>query len=210
MWAAALFAAVAGSAVQAQPAGGLLGRPLAAAQSSEFFTFFNMARTVSQRCGDGQALGFRPTGERFHPLAAVEVMTDAHGDVAAMALVLDRAFIDDPVNGVFASDIAKSFLRDVPGSRTAASIAALADEIETGMSSSGTVVLRSDVSPPKAKGPPSPGYQVYLGARQSYTLTADGDALILANERQEGEPVLRLSLSRAGAAPMCAMGKIAG
>jgi hypothetical protein len=123
--------------------------------------------------------------------------------------VLDRAFIDDPVNGVFASDIAKSFLRDVPESRTQAGIAALADEIETGMSSSATVVLRSDAAPPRAKGPPSPGYQVYLGARPSHALTADGDALTLANELQEGKPVLRLSLSRAGAAPMCVMGKIA-
>ena len=113
------------------------------------------------------------------------------------------------INGVLARDIAKSFLRDVPGSQAGAGVAALADEIEVGMLSSGTVVIHSDVSPAKPKGPPSPGYQVFLGNRESYALTIDGEALTLVNEQQEGEAVLRLSLSKDSAAPACAMDKVA-
>jgi hypothetical protein len=206
----ALFAAVAlGSAVQAGPADGLIGQPLAVAQTNEFFTWFHLVQTASQPCGGGQALGFRPDGEQFHRVVAVEVMTDARGDIAVMTLMLNRAFIGDSANGVLARDIGKSFLRDVPGSQAGAGVAALADEIEVGMLSSGTVVIHSDVSPAKPKGPPSPGYQVFLGNRESYALTIDGEALMLVNEQQQGEAVLRLSLSKDGAAPACAMGKVA-
>jgi hypothetical protein len=209
--AAVLVAVVAvGGTVHAQPAGGLLGHPLAAARSNDLFTFFNLAQTASQPCGDGQALGFRPTGEQFHLLAAVDVMTDARGDVAAMTLTLDRAFINDPANGVFARDIAKSFLRDVSGSQAGASVSGLAHEIESGASSSGTVIYRSDVAPAKPNGPPSTGYQVFLGGHQSDALSADGEALTLANEQQSGIAVLRLSFSRGGAVPACAMGKVPG
>jgi len=50
---------------------------------------------------------------------------------------------------------------------------------------------------------------VFLGSRESYALMIDGEALTLGNEQQEGEAVLRLSLSRDGAAPACAIGKVA-
>lgn len=207
---AVLFATLAlGGTAQAGPADGLIGQPLAVAQTNEFFTWFHLVQTASQPCGGGQALGFRPDGEQFHRVVAVEVMTDAHGDIATMALMLDRAFIGDSANGVLARDIAKSFLRDVPGSQAGAGVVALADEIEAGMLSSGTVVFHSGVSPAKPKGPSSPGYQVFLGDRESYALTTDGEALTLTNEQQEGEAVLRLSLSRDGAAPACAIGKVA-
>jgi hypothetical protein len=207
MYAVVLFAAV-GGAVHAQPAAGLFGQSLADAQKSGFFTWFNLAQTASQACGGGRALGFRPTGEQFHRLAAVEVVTDAHGAIAAMTLTLDRAFIEDPANGVFARDIAKSFLFDVPGSPTDANVAALAEEIEAG-APSGTVVYRTDAAPPKPEGPPSPGYQVFLGRRASYQLIAGGEALDMINEQQDGQPVLRQSFSRAGVATACPMGEIA-
>jgi hypothetical protein len=203
-----VVALAAGGAVQAQPAGGLLGQPLAAAQSNDLFTFFNLAQTARQPCGDGQALGFRPTGDQFHRLAAVDVTTTAGGDVAAMTLTLDRTFIDDPANGVFARDIAKSFLRDVAGSRAPASVADLAQEIESGVSSSRTVIERGGVAPAKPAGPPSTGYRVFLGDQRSYTLSVDGEALTLANARQSGRAVLRLSFSIGGAVPACAMGAV--
>lgn len=144
-------------------------------------------------------------------MAAVKVLTDAHGAVAAMALMLDRTFVDDPVNGVFARDIAKSFLRDAPASQAGALVAALADEIQAGTTSSGTVFFRSDVRPAKPKGPPSPGYQVFLGDRESYEPTIEGEAFTLTNKQQEGKAVLQLSLSRGGGAvPACAMGEVPG
>jgi hypothetical protein len=207
----ALFAAVfLAGALQAGPTDGLIGRPLAAAEASELFTFFNLAQTAKLSCGGGRALGFRPTGARFHRLAGVEVVTDAKGAVAAMTLTLDRPFIDDPVNGVFARDLAKSFLGDVPAAAAKAGVVALAGEIEAGMSSSSaTVVLRPEASPAAPKGPPSPGYSVFLGNQGSWALKSGGETTSLANGRQGGEAVLRLSLSRGGAAPACAMGAVA-
>jgi hypothetical protein len=75
----------------------------------------------------------------------------------------------------------------------------------------GTVFFRSDVPPAKPKGPPSPGYRVFLGNRESYELTIEGKALALTNKQREGKAVLQLSLSRGGdAVPACAMGKVPG
>lgn len=77
--------------------------------------------------------------------------------------------------------------------------------------SSGTVFFHSDVPPTTPKGPPSPGYQVFLGDRESYELTIEGEALTLTNTQQEGNAVLQLSLSMGGGAvPACAMGKVSG
>lgn len=208
VWAAVLLGvgAMAGAA-RGEPAGGLLGQSLAAARSNDLFTFFNLAQTSSRPCGDGQALGFRPTGGTFHSLAAVEVLTDAHGTIAAMTLMLDRAFINDPANGVFARDIAKSFLGDVAGPRAGASFAGLTQEIESGLSS-GTTIYRSGAAPPAPSGPPSPGYQAFLGALPSARLSAAGAVLDLANVQQAGKGVLRMSFSAGGASPDCAVAVI--
>jgi hypothetical protein len=206
--AAALLAASA-TACTAQPGApyGLIGQPLATAQSNELFTFFNLAQTASGTCGSGQQLEFRPTGAQFHSLAAVEVMTDAQGAVGAMALILDRGFINDPVNGVFAGDIAKSFLSDVSGAQAPSPIAALASEIQAGAASRGTV-LAGPATAPSPAGPPSPAYQVFLGQKPTGALTPNGEVLGLANLQQAGKPVLTLLFSRSGAAPACAMGEL--
>lgn len=209
-FAAALIAAAVAGAVQAQPTSGLLGQAIAAAERNDLFTFFNLAQTGREPCGDGQLLGFRPTGAQFHALASVTVATDAKGDVEAMILMLDRGFIDDPANGVFARDIAKSFLRDVSGPSAGPVIARLADEIEGAAAGAGTVIYRSGAAPAPPPGPPSAAYQAFLGGRSTFMATSGGEALGLVNGPQDGEAVLRISLSKTGPGPACAIGKVAG
>jgi len=206
---AATLMALVASACTAQPGApyGLIGQPLATAKTSELFTFFNLAQTASGTCGSGRQLEFRPTGAQFHSLAAVEVMTDAQGGVGAMALILGRGFINDPVNGIFAGDIAKSFLGDVSGAQAPSPIAALASEIQAGAASRRTVIAGPAAAPAPA-GPASPAYQVFLGQKPSATLAPNGEALGLVNEQQGGKPVLTMLFSRGGAAAACAMGEL--
>jgi hypothetical protein len=209
--AATLLAFVA-TACTAQPglSYGLIGQPLATAKTNELFTFFNLAQTGSGPCGAGQQLEFRPTGAQFHALAAVEAVTDAHGDVAAMALILDRGFVNDPVNGIFAADIAKSFIGDVSSPQTPPPFSNLAKEIQAGAASRGMVISNTAAGATAPPGPPSAAYQVFLGQKPSAILTPNGEALGLANEQQGGKPVLTMQFSRGGAAPACAMGELGG
>jgi hypothetical protein len=207
--AAFVGATVVAGAVRAQPAGGLIGEPLAVAERNELFTFFNLAETGRQTCGGGELLGFRPTGAQFHALASVSVVTDAKGDIGAMILMLDRSFIDDPANGVFARDIAKSFLRDVSGPSPGAIVARLAAEIEAGAASSGTVIYQSGAAPAPPPGPPSAAYRVFLGGDPSFLAISGGEALGVANGSRQGHPELRLSLARPPG-PDCAIGDVPG
>jgi hypothetical protein len=202
------LASVAGAA-QAETAGGLLGGPFPAAQGSDLFTFFNLAQTASRPCGGGYALGFRPTGEAFHKLAAVGVAVDGQTRVAAMSLTLDRAFIDAPGQGVFARDIAKSFIRDVAGPGADPQFVALADEIEQGVPPQ-TTVYSLQGAPPKPQGPPSPCYAVFLGGGAACELKSAGETLTLRDGRPEGEAVVRITFAASGGAPSgCLMTKIA-
>ena len=188
-------------AVRAAPSHALVGGPVAAIGGSDLFGFFQLAQTDSHRCGGGVTQGFRSTGPQFHRLASVQVTTDTHGGIAAMTLVLDRAFIDDRSNGVFAKDLAKSFLREASGPGAAGHLAA---EIEAGAGAGMTVV--SGRPPPRPPGPPSAAYQVFLGHGPSASVAAEG--LVIANEKENGKPVLRISVSHPGG-PSCPRATVA-
>ena len=61
---------------------------------------------------------FKPSGEKFHPLVTVKVTTDGAGRILALEMALARSFIDSPRDGIYARDIAKSFLQaGLPASR---------------------------------------------------------------------------------------------
>jgi hypothetical protein len=90
---------------------------------------------------------FRSSGPSFHSLVEVDVLTDQDGTIRAARIGLDRSFINDPGSGVFARDIAKSFLgwsvRD-PSPQIASLIANLADLSGAGA----TVIMRGSATPP--------------------------------------------------------------
>jgi len=81
-------------------------------RGSEFFTWFHLAPVGTPIAVDGSQAwhSFRPTGSAFQALVEVDVLSEADGKIEGASLGLDRSFIDDPRNGVFARDIAKSFM----------------------------------------------------------------------------------------------------
>jgi len=54
---------------------------------------------------------FRPDGEAFRAFVELDVLIDRSGRILESRLGLDRAFADHPRNGVFARDLAKSYLQ---------------------------------------------------------------------------------------------------
>jgi hypothetical protein len=204
-----LIAVLSGPAARAQSAGGFLGRPLAAVQQTDLFSFFSLTQTARQPCGDGEALGFRPAGDKFHKLAAVEVVTGGKQAVTAVSLALDRGFIDAPGDGVFARDIAKSFLLDAAGSPTDGPVAALAAEIASS-NPPGTTQYVLNAPPPKPPGPSSDCFQVFTGGRASCEQTVDRATLTMRADRLDGEAVVRMTLAISGQPPAsCVMSAIA-
>jgi hypothetical protein len=112
-------------------AAGLIGSDLAEARkTSDFFTFFHLTPTAPADAHGVTA--FRPSGPEFRDLVLVTATTDKQGRITAMTLMIRRSFIDDPVNGVFARDIAKSFLGDAPSPADAALLKPLIDAIQSG------------------------------------------------------------------------------
>jgi hypothetical protein len=147
---------------------------------SDFFTFFHL-----EPAGDPIAIAggqtwhsFRPSGPAFHALVEVDVLTDSGGTIAAASLGIARSFIKDARNGVFARDIAKSFLAWAirnPPPPVGNLIANLADLSGSG----GTVIMRGSAPQPP---PDSTGlYAVYLGDSAGATVTDNGVTLTFRN-----------------------------
>jgi hypothetical protein len=149
-------------------------------QKSDFFSFFHLIPDGSPVAiaGAQSWQSFRPSGPSFHNLVEVDILTDKDGTIREARIGLDRSFINDPRNGVFARDIAKSFLtwsvRD-PSPQTVSLIANLADLSGAGS----TVIVRDSAAPPP---PDATGlYGVYLGPAPHATFTDGGVTLAFTN-----------------------------
>jgi hypothetical protein len=150
-------------------------------QGSDFFTFFNLEPVGAPISAAGSQTwhSFRPSGAAFRKLVELDVLTAADGTIVAAYLGLDRSFIDDPGNGIFARDIAKSFLTWTvrkPSPEIGNLIANLANP-----AASGTVVIMSGPAP----APPPPdttgGYAVYLGHGQRAAFADGGVTFAFTN-----------------------------
>lgn len=144
-------------------------------QGSDFFTFFHLAEAgVPTALGASQAWhSFRPSGPAFHDLVEIDVLADADGTIGVASLGLDRSFIDDPRNGIFARDIVKSFLAWTdrkPSPQLSGLIANLADLSSSG----GPVIIMRGTAPPPPPPDATGGYGVYLGHDQRADF-ADGN-----------------------------------
>lgn len=171
-------------------AGAQLGARLEDAKKTDFFTFFHLEETAR---GPGH-VDFRPKGPMFRRHVQVRVVPGPDGTIRELHLALDRDFVDEPMSGIFARDLAKSFLRfavpgaDLPG------VEALADEIELPKEMPGYETATTRPRPP-APSTPSPGYGVYLGGTPSHTLRLEGSVVTLENlPLDRGAPVLLVSV----------------
>jgi len=89
---------------------GELGENVEQARKTEFFRWFHLEESGRT----GSVVYFKPSAERFRSLVTVNLSLDSRERLIGAELVLSRLFIDSGRDGLFARDIAKSFLRVVP------------------------------------------------------------------------------------------------
>lgn len=173
----------------------LFGDTRQAAELSGFFRWFNLEAAGEQSpTPTRRAAYYRPEGPAFRALTELLLTMDESDRLSGLELRLARRFIDDPRNGLFARDIAKSLLRDGLGGENAVLLADLSNEIEFPRDLSGpmfTARTEAVALPPE----PTPGYLVFLGRRGRYEERLNGKTLIMENYVREGTPWLRMVLA---------------
>ena len=149
------------------------------AQVSEFFRWFHLEQVETHRNAQGADIRlFRPQGEKFRPLAAVELTLGARNRISGMRLLLARSFIADPQNSSFARDIAKSFILFAVPRADAPALKDLVDEIQF-RDLKGTVLMRGE--PPKLPSEPSPAYRAFAGEQPEARLALPGAEITFRN-----------------------------
>jgi hypothetical protein len=91
---------------------GSMGQTLETARQSEFFQWFHMEESERRPEDPGEAVRFRPSGEKFHDLCYLDALIAPSGELVRMELVVRRAFLDGS-DHLFAQDLVKSFLLGV-------------------------------------------------------------------------------------------------
>jgi hypothetical protein len=180
-------------------AGGLLNHPLAEVEKSGFFNWFNLAETARQPVGaDLMKIDFRPTGPKFHDFALAQVTVDSNSSMVRFDLVLKRSFINSPGDGIFARDIAKSFILDAPPQAEDESyLQTLADEIQYKATSSHAVIVGPNFKPPKLPEPPTAAYLTFIGRQKTEQKKFTHCIFEIRNERDaSGDDGLRISFQQ--------------
>jgi hypothetical protein len=193
-WVAALIAAA-----LALPtcAGGQVGGSTADLARTDLWRFFNLQRADSAADAHGGAVMTYRAGGRFGPLVQVKVTSTAAGRVDAMEVDLARAFVDHPMNTVFARDIAKSLIRTAVPAADMPAVETLANEIEFPAATPGVQQARLRPAP-ALPAQPSPGYRAFLGRDQAYLQPMEHSRLeIAAMPAADGSPWLRIAVSAA-------------
>jgi hypothetical protein len=184
--------AVAGRAAQPSPPfPGILGLPMAEALKTDFFTFFHMVETSRQTAGASTIVTFKPSGADFRQLLTLQA-TVTDQQVVGLRLELARKFISGS-QGVFANDIAKSFLADGPPRADRTALELLVNEIQSNRNA-GTLVLRGKETPP-VPARESDGYLAYLDRKQAYSQKLTACSLHMENVKQNDEEWLQIQLT---------------
>lgn len=170
----------------------LLGDTRQAAEASGFFRWFNLEPAGEESpTPTRRAAYYRPEGPAFHALTELLLSMDESDRLSGLELRLARRFIDDPCNGLFARDIAKSLLRDSLTGENAKLLADLSNEIEFPRDLSVPVFTARTVEV-ALPAEPTPGYLVFLGRRGRYEERLRGKTLIMENYVREGTPWFRM------------------
>jgi hypothetical protein len=143
---------------------GNLGESPDQAKQTEFFRWFHLEETGRS----AKVVHFKPSGDKFHNLVTLNLSLDSSGRLVGAELVLLRSFIDSGRDGMFARDIAKSFVRVVTPAEERDKVADLLAGIEqppANLSQTLIVGARRTPRPPVRS---TPGYQVFLGQRAAY------------------------------------------
>ena len=191
----AMLGIAGGPAAGGELEGGFLNQPLAEVQKTGFFTWFHLGETRREAGSGGlQKIVFQPTGDKFHDLAIVTITINSQSLIQRVELALKRTFISGG-NGVFAADIAKSFIQDAPPRDDAGALSTLADEIQYRARSSQTVIVGPGYKPPRLPDPPTREYQTYAGDRASASKKLAHCKFEIINEHPPGGDQLRMSFA---------------
>jgi len=142
---------------------GSMGQTLKTASQTSFFQWFHMRETERRAEEPGEAVRFRPSGEKFHDLCYLDTLLAGSGEMVGMELVVQRAFIDGR-DRPFAQDLVKSFLRE-------ALPEACRDVLQDFM---------QEIQLPGRNGA-TPGYLVFNGRQNSWKTQTGWSRLLLAN-----------------------------
>jgi hypothetical protein len=184
------------TATASSAAGGFLNHPLAEVEKSGFFNWFNLAETGRASAGAGlTTIDFRPSGPKFHDLALMQVSVDSKSSIVRIDLVLKRSFIESPGNGIFARDIAKSFVLEAPPQAEDESyLQTLADEVQYNAASSQPIIVGPGFKRPKLPEPPTAAYQTFIGKKKAERKKFAHCIFEIENERDaSGDDALRMS-----------------
>jgi hypothetical protein len=160
---------------------GHLGGGLEQAKKSHFFRWFHLEETARQREGALTVISFRPSGKNFHAQVTLKAAVDAQDRMQALELVLARSFVDHPKNGIFARDIAQSFLKAAISDRSHGKVVDLINEIQYPMFHGPLLLSRKPLQHIKLPKNPTLCYQVYLNRQPACTLPLAGQSLELKN-----------------------------
>ncbi len=141
---------------------------------------------MEQTGGQNGVNRFQPSGEQFHPLCYVDVSVSAKGDIQALTLGVQRAFIeggDQP----FARDIVRSFLGAAFREQQSEAVSQLVEELGSQFGGSRPVILAEGVQRPAPTGKPSALYLVFLGQGKRSTTRAGAFSLEAENVTDESK-----------------------
>ncbi|MDT7778950.1 MAG: hypothetical protein QOC99_1462 [Acidobacteriota bacterium] len=175
-------------------AGASVGDRLEDMKQTDFFKFFGLVEEEPRaQAGGLTVVNFRPRAGKFHQLVKVTVSIDGAGVIRAMELALERSFVDDGAQGIFARDIAKSFLRSAIPVEDERGIRDLANEIEFPKELKGYAIARTRPDP-KLPLQPTKGYLVYLGKQPLQEQLFSKSRVRLENIHKETGDVLHISV----------------
>lgn len=169
---------------------GDLGETVEQARKTEFFRWFHLEETGRTRGKAGTVVHFKPSAEKFRSLVTVNLSVDSRRRLTGAELVLSRAFIDSGKEGMFARDIAKSFLRVVTSAEERRALSSLIAEIEQPPANLSTTLIVRERPTPKLPAAPSPGYRTFLGKQSSYQQSLVKGGIRLENRVVNGVPSL--------------------
>lgn len=178
------------------PAMAFLGTQLADAQKQDFFSFFHLLEAGRTDGKDStKIVTFKPLhSPKFKDLATVNTTIDRDGKILAINLSLSRSFIDDRVNGIFARDIAGSFISGIATEADVGALQNLINEIKFPKNTGDTLVLTGS-PPPKVPAEPTDGYSTYLGKRKNFEVSLSASTLRMENRNEGGSDILSIAAS---------------
>jgi hypothetical protein len=162
---------------------GSMGHLLATAQQNEFFQWFHMEETERRPEEPGMLVRFRPSGEKFHEVCYLDILSASGGEMVRMELVVQRIFIDG-TDRLFAQDLVKSFLVGV--------LPDACKEILKG--------FMREITVPGGDGI-SPGFRVFRGRQKDWSTQTGWSRLSFANLPLPQEPAFVLQVGPNPTAP---------